>query len=67
VTVTGRLGPRAREERARTDCRRPEGITAWTTLTEPTQLDRLKAWIEAGGSGVALLPDELDPAVIAIR
>jgi hypothetical protein len=66
VTVTGRLGPCAREERARTDWRRPAGITVWTTLTETGQLDRLKAWIEAGGPGVAPLPDELDSAVIAI-
>ena len=67
VTVTGRLGPHAGWERTQTDCRLPAGITVWTTLTEPGQLDRLKAWIEAGGPGVAPLPEELDPAVIAIR
>ena len=67
VTVTGRFGPHAGRERTQTDCRRPAGITVWTTLTEPGQLDRLKAWIEAGGPGVAPLPDELDHAVTAIR
>ena len=67
VTVTGRLGPHAGRERTQTECPGPAGITVWTTLTEPGQLDRLKVWIEAGGPGVAALPDELDPAVIAIR
>ena len=67
VTVTRRLGPHASREQTHINGRRPTGITVWTSLTEPGQLDRLTAWIQTGGPGVAPLPDELDPAVIAIR
>lgn len=67
VTVTRRPGPHADRERTQTACPGPAGITVWTTLADPDQLDRLKGWIEAGGPGVAPLPGELDPAVIAIR